>query len=847
MKSRRNCLSKILISSTTGYNRTATSFCKVTKVRSNIAAISAAQPHLGSNFAKRDSIEWSQDDSATVLLKAEIFASFSRGQFSKLAVDSFMKNRLQYCDCRCVGDLMRLLGKKTRHKSHLYLENHLPAIALHIESLLSRRWNLMQISFVVYGLQCYSEQSNGVLKILSAMASAATIAMTNLEQPTTQNIVMLLLGLQKNSCKEVETQQLLSIIVQLMGRCTNSFNAQDVGSSLYSLQKMNSSCLKVQGLLRALVPKVISCEETLSAQHVSNALYGMQKMNGNSLEVRALLSALSPMIQECNDTFTSQNVGNALYGLQGMSSRSAEVCAVLLALAQKIESCHEPLLVQHIGSALYGLRGMSSDSSEVCAVLSALAPQIRSCSRNFDGQAVGNVLYGLQGMSSSCPEVRAVLSALIPKVMSCNEILSAQHVGNALYGLQRMNSDIPEVRSLINVLNPKIQYCIEIFSPQAVGNALYGLQGMSSNAPEVRAMLSVLAPKIQCCSETFTSQAIGNALYGLRWMSSDVSEVQSILSVLHDRIASCKDSFSSQHISNVLYGMQGMSDEIPEVRAILSVLVQKIEDCKEVANAKEVCYALYGLQGMRGNSLEINSILSALLIRLQNCEGCNDMPAIGSALYGLRGMKESRELLSIIRFLLCQAELAVSNTSHFQELSYEDLINSGRNITLFLFENKIDDGDRWEDVCYCIMREIQQRLDIKDDSNERVDHQITTIGERRLYQNVLKIVGINSLIKVSANENLFGIFECDVILKIPLSSNVAEGPKLCLTINVEVDGICHDRQKKKQFCALRDRYLQSRGVIVYRIDAQRLFHMTNEDLTYWITEKIAGACLQSSS
>ena len=133
----------------------------------------------------------------------------------------------------------------------------------------------------------------------------------------------------------------------------------------------------------------------------------------------------------------------------------------------------------------------------------------------------------------------------------------------------------------------------------------------------------------------------------------------------------------------------------------------------------------------------------------------------------------------------------------------------------------------------------------KDITVEKVDYQ-NTIGERRLYQSVLKIVGINSSIKVDMNENLFGMFECDIILRIPLSNIATGGPKLCLLINVEVDGICHNRQKKKQFCTLRDWYLQSRGVIVYRIDAQRLFSMTNEDLTYWITEKITCACFESS-
>ena len=329
-------------------------------------------------------------------LKADMDLLFcNRNICDKVLFDKFMRESFKDCKIRNISNFMRLAGKKSRSKSTYYLKKHLPYIASRLQSSIHSSWRYLDISFVIYGLQCLDENDRSYLDILSTMTKIVSITQKSEDIMEARFLSIMLYGLQRNTGNGRINGRLLAVISQIAARCIDTFDSQNVG----------------------------------------NALYGLQGMSSEIAEVRELISALALKVKECTTHLNAQEVGNALYGLKGMGSGSVEVCALISALAPKVKGCSVAFDDQAVGNALYGLQGMSSDSAEVRALISALVPKIRESTAHLSAQAVGNALYGLQGMSSDSAEVRALISALAPKIRECTAHLSAQEVGNALYGI----------------------------------------------------------------------------------------------------------------------------------------------------------------------------------------------------------------------------------------------------------------------------------------------------------------------------------------------------------------------------------------------------------------------------
>jgi very-short-patch-repair endonuclease len=67
-------------------------------------------------------------------------------------------------------------------------------------------------------------------------------------------------------------------------------------------------------------------------------------------------------------------------------------------------------------------------------------------------------------------------------------------------------------------------------------------------------------------------------------------------------------------------------------------------------------------------------------------------------------------------------------------------------------------------------------------------------------------------------------------------------------INIEVDGSHHLQERKKRFCVLRDRHLESQGVFIERINVSVLQMMKDNDtLRDWLLKTVdnAKACYSS--
>jgi hypothetical protein len=114
--------------------------------------------------------------------------------------------------------------------------------------------------------------------------------------------------------------------------------------------------------------------------------------------------------------------------------------------------------------------------------------------------------------------------------------------------------------------------------------------------------------------------------------------------------------------------------------------------------------------------------------------------------------------------------------------------------------------------------------------------------ERRVFD-IAKLALANLSISVTSNEFLFSIFEGDLVLRVPIANETSsiQSNSSNLIINIEVDGVHHRREKKKRFCNLRDKYLKSQGVVIERIEANKLRRMRDKEVREWIEERVANA------
>ena len=67
-----------------------------------------------------------------------------------------------------------------------------------------------------------------------------------------------------------------------------------------------------------------------------------------------------------------------------------------------------------------------------------------------------------------------------------------------------------------------------------------------------------------------------------------------------------------------------------------------------------------------------------------------------------------------------------------------------------------------------------------------------------------------------------------------------------MIINIELDGLDHEFDKKIRFCLARDEYLTTKGMVIGRIDSTTLSKMKNVDIEDWTLNLIANSVIENS-
>lgn len=298
-----------------------------------------------------------------------------------------------------------------------------------------------------------------------------------------------------------------------------------------------------------------------------------------------------------------------------------------------------------------------------------------------------------------------------------------------------------------------------------------------------------------------------NAVYALQNMSSDYVEVRNVVAALTPKVCNCNEAFNACQVGNALYGLRGMKSQYLEVRLISPLLLK----WKVVSNS------LCGLQGIDNEHAEVCDIISALCIKVWNCEmflGCLE---IGISVYGLQGVLNLSGSFTIVDFLFMQLNSLLGSTSNFKSIHCHDLASLSQHVVLFITFPPVmalkDEYAKWDEIQEILIDELTQH---KGDDHSLRSGNYKSFLERRVFKVAVKTFAGSSMIS-SSNGHSFNLSESSLVWRIPTENNPFISNKI---INIEVDGEHHKiKEKTKRFCVLRDKYLESKGVVNLRVEA----------------------------
>jgi hypothetical protein len=226
-------------------------------------------------------------------------------------------------------------------------------------------------------------------------------------------------------------------------------------------------------------------------------------------------------------------------------------------------------------------------------------------------------------------------------------------------------------------------------------------------------------------------------------------------------------------------------------------------------------------------------LLDALEPKVVGCKSPLSIQEVANALYGLQGVTGAASAQSIIRFLLSQSCLN-------EDKSMRELIMLGQSVTLmlpFLWGTK--DYDGWAQIKRSICDELSGRQTGAYPSNGG-----QSAAESRIQDLASKLFD-GSNVQMSSNEYLCDVFESDLVIRLAYNEECGTASSSALVINIEVDGVHHEEERKKRYCRLRDAYLKSKGIIIMRMTVARLETLNDAAIEQWLLNGVADSALGS--
>ena len=189
-------------------------------------------------------------------------------------------------------------------------------------------------------------------------------------------------------------------------------------------------------------------------------------------------------------------------------------------------------------------------------------------------------------------------------------------------------------------------------------------------------------------------------------------------------------------------------------------------------------------------------------------------------------MNAAPALPGLLDSLLRLSVNITANTAELDSPSISRYRSLSRSIkfTMMLFKRIIkSDIEKWIKLDDLISDQLRNAREVK------TTRESPFTPEEIRVQRIAAIASAESSAEVTANELLFDNFQADTVLRFPAITGK-------LIVNIELDGIHHNQDKKKRFCNLRDQYLRSKGVIVERISAERVRKMSDLEMDGWLRQ-----------
>ena len=742
----------------------------------------------------------------------------SKMKFDKeYVVDKFIENNLKNLTQSNLADLMSISVKVSKDlKRATLLKKHLPSLATQLKKL--NIWGFRDASAVIYGLQYMSETDLGVLEIIETMTVAINHINANLnEKIQEKDITKLLSGLQRFSSKSREVLGLLNAITNTLQHCCyQRFTNKNISSSINSLTHMQSDSIEVRTLLSVLSNKLKDCNGVLESSDYTSIFFGLRGMNSECVEVRDIIHVCAIKLKESNVEFKASQLLNMLSCLSHMSSDYMEVRSFLSAINVKMSNCREGYQPNSMGNAINGLQCMSTDRREVRTILKLLSTKIRQNHDEWNSLGLSSAYFGMQ-RKSNCPESLELLLAIVAKVRNLKKDMSIENLGMSVYGLQDMDSDALEVRDTLHALNIELKKSKEVMSVKSLCFILFGLQNMKMKHREVQDFFQTFCRKIEIMNSCnslilnipndvvsseadlkteingFTLNDISMGIFGLPTLNkiNEIIDNDSNNNSNHDNNNNDNDN-NNNNDNNVNYN---------DIEMILSILY---------SNASRI----------------LNSDFN---FPFAHCGNDNDKN------------KKEVELLNLNSDV---ASILTSDLIFFQQSNL--LLKHELNHSL-----SPEILSKWRNVNNCISSEIERR------KSNNSSFLITKCTHHELQTNLIncmKELFHDKSMEITANSYFFDVFASTIILKlkkidrnenidvdiIKNESNILfQNDNLYNIINIEIDSIGKEREKKKLFQLRRDNFFKKNGIFVIRIHSVTLETFSKEEIKSWLINKIS--------
>jgi hypothetical protein len=254
--------------------------------------------------------------------------------------------------------------------------------------------------------------------------------------------------------------------------------------------------------------------------------------------------------------------------------------------------------------------------------------------------------------------------------------------------------------------------------------------------------------------------------------------------------------------------------------------------------------------------------------RVQSCRMPLNSLEVGTALYGLQGVLDAEPATELLNFLFSQ----ISTSVDYSTLPTDDIVTLGRYLFIALpsLRDKLSHADytKWAGEGYTIEAELRKRGGKRHPHISIKQQSISAV----LLEKVVRKVLLKSNVSVSSDEWLFGMFQSQIVLRIPLPADTdtaaetnavsarvgsaydmtndqdtVEGKEEnsnYVILNIEINCPQHRQVVTSRLNNLRDKCLEARGVSVSRIDGSRVLEMTYKDVVLWLGNEINNALLE---